>query len=162
MDPLSITATVLSITAQCLNTAKILNDLRARFQNARVLIAALCSEVTVIGASLSHIQNLILQSPGTEGMINGNFRPELETIFDSSFTGCRVVIAALEEEVSRLAIGASSSGIVNWRIRARYLWKEAEMKELLSQLRGQQIALGILVQAIQLLVTPAICYASSS
>lgn len=151
MDPLSITGTVLSITARCLMTAKALNDLRDKYKGAQITIAALSSECAVIGASLSRIQSLILQD------LNGlstqlKFRPELEGVFDTALTGCVVVFSVLDDEVRKLTASSAADGSagLGFRTKARYVWNEATMKDLLSQIRGQQTALTLLIQALQM------------
>jgi hypothetical protein len=148
MDPLTITGSVLAITARCLTTVLALHGLRARFQHAQTTISALCSESTIMSASLAQIQNLILSNPDA---LTSHLqqRPELVSTFDTVLTGCMVVFSVLDDEVQRLfpSNANENAGLLD---RARVVWKEDIMNDLLSQIRGQQGALTLLVQALQL------------
>lgn len=127
---------------QCIQAAKELYDLRARYKDASVLITAIYSESMVIAASLSQIQNLLhhdaLQS-----------KPQLLETFDRAITGCRVVYGCLDEEVRDLVLRAENENL-RFTDRAKFLWKEDTFKELLTQIRGQQSALSLLIQGLQM------------
>ncbi|KAF2808025.1 uncharacterized protein BDZ99DRAFT_522623 [Mytilinidion resinicola] len=149
MDPLTITAAVLKITAVGVRTATALNALRGHYKNASITIGSLCSETTIIGASLSQVQTLFLQDiNGRSDQIKS--RPDLVATFDIALTGCMVVFSCLDEEVRNLTMGTMDAKSVNWKKRARAVWKEDTMRELLSQIRGQQTALTLLVQLLQM------------
>ncbi|EON63495.1 hypothetical protein W97_02723 [Coniosporium apollinis CBS 100218] len=150
MDPLTITASVLSITTRCIHIAKDLSDLREKFKDAQMMISAICSESTVISASLAHIQTIVLSNPDAL-TTQLQFRPELEGAFDTALTGCMMVFSVLQDEVQSLTSSSkSASKDIGWSIKAKYLWKEESMKDLLQQLRGQQTALTLLIQALQM------------
>jgi hypothetical protein len=143
MDPISITASVLGITSRCLSTAKTLYCLREKFKNSQMTISAIYSECTIISASLGHIQSLVLTNPE---ILRSNLqsRPELESVLDIALTGCVLVFSVLDDEVQTLNRGVGSMGT-----RVAHLWKEGTMSDLLTQIRGQQTALSLLIQALQ-------------
>jgi hypothetical protein len=140
MDPLTITSTVISISARCISTAKAVYSLREKYKEAQMTITAIYSETTVISASLGHIQGLTTKDPEA---LRSNFqsRPELEQTFDQALTGCVLVYSILDDEVQKLHHAADTAPG-----RVRYMWKEETMKELLQQIRGQQTALTLLIQ----------------
>jgi hypothetical protein len=127
---------------QAIQSAKELYDLRSRYKDASVLITAIYTESMVIAASLSQVQNLLnhdaLQS-----------KPQLLETFDRALTGCRVVYGCLEEEVRDLVVKAEADDL-KFKDRAKFLWKEDTFKELLTQIRGQQSALSLLIQGLQM------------
>jgi hypothetical protein len=127
---------------QCIKSAKELYDLRSRYKDASVLITAIYSESMVIAASLSQVQNL-LQHDALQN------KPQLLETFDRALTGCRVVYGCLEEEVQELAAKAEDDHLTR-KDRAKFLWKEDTFKELLTQIRGQQSALSLLIQGLQM------------
>ena len=127
---------------QCIQSAKELYDLRERYKDASVLITAIYSESMVIAASLSQVQNLLQHDSLLQ-------KPQLLETFDRALTGCRVVYGCLEEEVRDLVEKAQRNDL-SFRDRARYLWKEDTFKELLTQIRGQQSALSLLIQGLQM------------
>lgn len=127
---------------QCVQSAKDLYDLRSRYKDAGVLISAIYSESMVIAASLSQIQNL-LQHDAMQS------KPQLLQTFDSALTGCRVVYGCLEDEVRDL-VAKTEQNDLKFKDRAKFLWKEDTFKELLTQIRGQQSALSLLIQGLQM------------
>jgi hypothetical protein len=127
---------------QCIQSAKELYDLRERYKDASVLITAIYSESMVIAASLSQVQNLLQHDALLQ-------KPQLLETFDRALTGCRVVYGCLEEEVRDLVEKAQRNDL-RFRDRAKYLWKEDTFKELLTQIRGQQSALSLLIQGLQM------------
>jgi hypothetical protein len=127
---------------QCIQSAKQLYDLRSRYKDASVLICAIYSESMVIAASLSQVQNLLQH----DTLRN---KPQLLETFDRALTGCRVVYGCLEEEVRDLVAKAEADDL-KFKDRAKFLWKEDTFKELLTQIRGQQSALSLLIQGLQM------------
>lgn len=127
---------------QCIQSAKALYDLRERYKDASILITAIYSESMVIAASLSQVQNLLQH----DALLR---KPQLLETFDRALTGCRVVYGCLDEEVRDLAEKAERSEL-RFKDRAKYLWKEDTFKELLTQIRGQQSALSLLIQGLQM------------
>lgn len=110
-------------------------------------ISAMYSERKVISASLGHIQSLILTNPE---ILRSNLqsRPDLENILDSALTGCILVFSVLDDEVQTLHRNVTYIGT-----RVAQLWEEGTMTDLLTQIRGQQTALSLLIQALQMLVS---------
>jgi hypothetical protein len=96
----------------------------------------------VIAASLSQVQNLLHQDTLQS-------KPQLLETFDRALTGCRVVYGCLEEEVRELVVKADADDL-KFKDRAKFLWKEDTFKELLTQIRGQQSALSLLIQGLQM------------
>jgi len=144
MDPLTIAGTVITISSHCIQTAKAISGLKDKYKNAQMMITAIYTELTVVSASLGHIQGLISRDPATlETSLQ--LRPELQQTFDQALTGCILVFSVLDDEIQKLHEGVDS--IVG---RVTYMWKDEAMKELLSQIRGQQTALTLLIQAFQM------------
>lgn len=127
---------------QCIEATKQLYDMRERFDQAAVTITAIYTESMVIAASLSQIQKL-LQSTTLQN------NPELCETLDRALTGCWLVYQCVDEEVRVLAQKIAVEDLRK-RDRARFLLKESNFKELLQQIRGQQSALGLLVQGLQM------------
>jgi hypothetical protein len=155
MDPISLTAGILSITTACLKSAHRLDGLREKYKHAQTTITALCAEAKVISASLSQIQSLIL---GNAGALITQLRPRSEVIaiFDNALTGCAVVFAVLDNELAALS-SEDEDGVMNWTQKAKLMWKDDLMKDLLQQLRGQTAAIGLLIQALQMYAKYLIC-----
>jgi hypothetical protein len=144
MDPLTITGAVIGISSHCIQIARAISGLRDKYKNAGMMITAIYTELTIVSASLGHIQSLISTDPATlESSLQS--RSELLQTFDQALTGCILIFSVLDDEVQKLYEGADK--VVG---RAAYIWKEDTMRELLQQIRGQQTALTLLVQAFQM------------
>ena len=149
MKPLAITVTVINLTAQCVKSSHQLYGLREKYKAASMTITAIYSESNVIATSLAHIQGLCTRNP--EALKSTlHERPELEKTFDQALTGCALVYSVLDAEVQRLHYGIAREGMMGAMGRLLIVWKEDSMKGLLVQIRGQQTALSLLIQALQM------------
>jgi hypothetical protein len=146
MDPCTIAGTILGTTRICLATTKTLYDLCDKYRHASITITAIYTESVVIGASLQRIQKLLSQS----GQNGQNGIDELADIFEAALTGCTLVYSRLDNEIELLKSDTNEAGEVNRRGRARYIWKEDTMKELLQLVRAQNSALTLLLQCLNL------------
>lgn len=117
MDPLSITASVAGLTAICVQSAKPLHDIKDKFQGATLIISAICTETTIISASLSRIQSSILESPDSLSH-KLRERPDLEATLENALTGCYLVFEVLQAEINKFTSGAAKLGV---RARVRYV-----------------------------------------
>jgi hypothetical protein len=148
MDPLSITAAVVGLTATGIQAAKGLQDIKDKFQGAALTIAAICTETTIISASLSQIQSSLL---GNRDKIADNLskRPDLEATLDQALTGCFVVFDVLQAEVGKLTEACQTNVLdISWKVKLRFVWNESTMQDILTQLRGMQTALSLLLQLL--------------
>jgi len=109
-------------------------------------IVSICSETTVISASLSKVQSLLLRSPDPSLLLES--RPELIAALDAALTGCMVLFSCLDDELSHITSSPQAKGI-SWRGKARMIWNRDKLKELLEGLRGLQISLSLLIQLLQ-------------
>jgi hypothetical protein len=148
MDPLSIVAVVAQLTTTCVTTVKRLYDLREKYKNTPVVIVAICSESTVISASLAQIQSLLLQRHDFTDIWKSH--TELPTVLDQAVTGVIVIFNLLDAEIRRITAETSDPSRIQWRSRLRMLWNESQLNDLLSSIRGQQTAITLLIQLLQM------------
>ncbi|KAK4442357.1 hypothetical protein QBC34DRAFT_387379 [Podospora aff. communis PSN243] len=149
MDPISIASIVASTTGTCLTTIKKLYDLQEKYQDTPVIIVAICSESTVISASLAQIQGLLLQRQDLAHVWKSQ-HTEMPLVLDQALTGCMVVFSCLDAEIQRITAGAADVSRIRWRSRARMVWNESHLNDLLSSMRGQQTAITTLIQLLQM------------
>lgn len=151
MDPLSITATVASIVGVCLKTAKSLSDLRDKYQDAQMTIIAIHTESSVIGATLSKIQCLLLNNPeALTPKMQDDPQIEVKATFDIALTGFSMIYSCIEIEVEKLRSHATESGDPGWKAKSKFLWNEDTMKRHLDHLHGQQTTLTLLISVLQM------------
>jgi hypothetical protein len=149
MDPLSITANLIAIITVCGKVTKTLRNFYSIYGSAAFVIASICTETGVISVSLTYIQSLIKRRPDAI-MTRLRSRPELLDTLDTALTGCMLVCSCLENETQRLVSGAGETKAVSWGAKARLLWNQDTLKELLENIRGQQLALSLLIQALEM------------
>ncbi len=105
------------------------------------MVKCIHSEAKIIGFSLSQLQGLLLDNLD-EAILNNEVREAL----DIALTRCAVAFSCLEDEivtlVERLKSETREFGVMD---KVSVVWREDEFKELLDQLRGQHVALGVLV-----------------
>jgi hypothetical protein len=146
VDSLSISASIVGIAAACLQTARFLNRLRTIYTESDAIISGLCTECTIMSASLTWIQSLILRTPqGSHDQLES-----LHATFDLALTGCMITMSVLDHELKGLMPG--DGGEVTWASKTKLMWKDDRMKNLLTQLRGQQSGLALLIQLLSMYV----------
>lgn len=131
---------------------KRLRELQEKYQDAPVVLVSICSESNVILASLTQMQMILLQRKSLADMPD-----ELPGVLDQAITGCIVVFSCLELELQRTEADASQTARFAWRSRARFIWNEGKLTELLGALRGQQAAVNLFLQLLQLYVQLPTC-----
>lgn len=108
---------------------------------------AISSEMTVVSASLSHIQTLILSKEDSESLFRS--RPEITATLDTALTGCMVLFSCLDEEIKNVTKHARRPVAFSWRGKIEVAWKHETFQELLDGIRGQQLAISTLIQLLQ-------------
>ena len=108
----------------------------------------------MISASLAQIQNLLLQrqdlSDVWQSRATGNLK--LPEVLDQALTGIMVIFSCLDAEIQRITAVTSDTGRLRWRPRLRVMWSESQLNDLLSSIRGQQAAMTLLIQVLQMSV----------
>ncbi len=79
----------------------------------------------------------------------------LPVILEQALTGCMVVYSCLDAETKQMvpSSGAGSgpgTSEMGWKARTRLIWRETKLSELLGALRGQQAALNLTLQLLQM------------
>ncbi len=111
-------------------------------------MVAISSGATVISATVSHIQALILSKPDPEYLLRS--RPELAATLDTSLIGCMVLFSCLEKEMQEITKYATGKDEISWKGKVKSVWKQERFQELLDGLRGQQLAINTLIQLLQM------------
>jgi hypothetical protein len=138
MDPLSITATVITLTIRCTETSNQLYQIFRHYRQAPQTIANLVEETRVIKASLGQVERALQQNA------DGLSTPDLADTFDIAVKGCRATLLCLEEEFEKL------KDREDWRARVLTLWNEDAMKGLVEQLGRKKATLTLLIQGLLL------------
>jgi len=146
MDPLSITAACSSLAFALVRNGRALTTVFEKYQNAQHSIFMIQTECTVLAAALSQLESTIT---GNKGARLSKYPSSVVEAIDLSLTGCSLTLSVLEKEVTKLIENAVEvASRMGKSDRAKYVWKEGSMNELLQQLRGQSSALTFLLKAL--------------
>ncbi|RVD85469.1 uncharacterized protein DFL_003790 [Arthrobotrys flagrans] len=139
MDPLSITVSVSSLIIVCTRIIKLSSDVSNAYRNASFVLSAIASECAVISASLTRLQNML--SNQLERL--GPLAESLET----ALLGCALTMSVLQEQIGGLA-NETNDGQLKPK-KFKYVLEQDYLKELLHQVRGQQVSITLLLQTYQ-------------
>jgi hypothetical protein len=148
MDPVSLTAAVATLSFTCAKVTKCFHALKASFRIAPVTIISMITECTTICTALSQIQSLVLKDPVA---LSSRMTPysSLTTSFDDALTGCMLTLSVIEDELGGMVEGERGAGTIGFRAKVNFVWNEDTMVALLQQIRGQQVAMGLLIAVLQ-------------
>ncbi|KAE8453289.1 hypothetical protein EG329_011356 [Mollisiaceae sp. DMI_Dod_QoI] len=149
MDPLSIAASVGSLSSACILTVKRLCDAAGKLRDAPKIVQEVSSEAKVIAISLSQLHNIFVNDEHTI-LAQALLTPDIRSALDIALTGCKVTLSCIENETRSLAGKISSEQKLNLADRAKVLWKDDKFKELLHQLHRQHSVIAILQQGLQM------------
>lgn len=148
MDPLSILGLVGTLVPMCVKITKSLNDVKTKYSQSNATVSAIITECSVIATALTHIENIAKQDPkGLASRLDPS-TSQLGSSFELALNGCSITLLVLNDEVQKI-VGPEKAGFLSWKSKAKYMWNEESMKDLLATIRGQQSALHLLVTAIQ-------------
>ncbi|PVH79938.1 hypothetical protein DL98DRAFT_515822 [Cadophora sp. DSE1049] len=141
MDSIALATTISALTGVCLKTAGSLNALQANFTSQERTIKSMYTACTAISASLTKVQSCVLQDASPLEQI------QLQEIFDTIITGCRVLFACLEQDLEKLSAEAPTNK--SWKPWGSFKkfeveWDQKKMNGYLADVRMQQGALILL------------------
>ena len=153
---MEVAVSVLGIVQAAFKTAKTLHDLAERYRGAKTMIPALQVQTTTIAWSLRSLHLVLdLKDPQTSDLVRRRFKelPELEENLEVAMAGCDMVLACLDAEIEDLVRGARPMvDQVKWKTKARWLWKDDTLRELLQSLQGMHASVLAIMQCFQVYV----------
>ncbi|TKA73408.1 hypothetical protein B0A55_04271 [Friedmanniomyces simplex] len=149
MDPLSITASVVGISAACASVITTLKNVHDKYKQADLTVLAICSESSTVQAALAQVEYLLKQD-GDAVVSRFQQQPVLASAFDTSITGCQMVYSCLDAELRELATALQQDGGLDRKRRFKTAWKQDTMLGFQQQIRGQVLALNTLLQGLQM------------
>lgn len=145
MDPLSVSTAVASIVFTLVKTGKQLQTIFECFREAQHSLFMMQTECTVLAAALSQIQ-ITFSGDG-----RGKGREVPKTVLaalELSLIGCTMTLSVLTEDVGRIVRDIDLAKTLGRKQKAEYVWKQDKMASLMQQLRGQSMALSLLLKAM--------------
>ena len=151
-DPLSLIATIVALVETCAHVVQKVTDLKRAFSGAPAALHSLAVDCTTTAAVLQRLESLIRQRPqilvGTGG---GNGPAGLRDSFELLVQGIRGTIGLVGEEVQRI-LNTSRDGeagkAMSATTKAKFVWKETLLKDLLREVREQRSSLSFLLDCV--------------
>ena len=150
MDPFTISMAVAPLVLSSTKLAMLMSAVRDSYKKAPTTLTATLTECKIIHIALFKIQELVYKNE-TDLSSRLKVQAPLQEAFDGALTGCRMTLSALNLELDKLVEpkkGTKPMGI-GFQAKARLVWKEDIMKQLLDQTRGQMSSLRSLIELLE-------------
>ncbi len=154
MDPFTISMAVAPMLVSSAKLAIIVNSVKDSYKNAPATLTSTITECKLMHVALCKIQGLVYRNE-TELHWQLKSQKNLQEAFDSALTGCRLTLAALTLEVSKLVEPKRQENPggenidMDFQTKVQLVWKEDVMKNLLDHTRGQMTSLHFLITILE-------------
>lgn len=148
MEAFACVAAAASLGKNCLSTLTALHRLYEKYRNARTVIAALLSEITLIGVSIQYV-NVIFEQHPEWVKTRFHHNPALEQTFGAALASCNLVLSCLDEEVEKIVAGMGPDDSKGRKGKAQLIWRDDTIQNLLHTLHGQHSAIFSIIQCLQ-------------
>ncbi|KAH0534119.1 hypothetical protein FGG08_007277 [Glutinoglossum americanum] len=144
MDPVSMIASITSLVVGCAKIVQIAQGAYGIHKAASLTISSISTECVAVSASLSYLQSLVVGN-------SGSLDPHIANAFETVIVGCTLTLSVLNEYIMELAANKEVLDMApaSRMAKAKLMWNESEMKELLQQLRGHQSSITLLLTVLR-------------
>lgn len=159
-DPLSITVGVVGLVAQSVKAVKTVQKYFNKYRIADLTIASTCTECSTIRVALLQIQDLLTQNKptsqrGDSKAAKDGFTAYAPEEYEAVLGACSIAFSVLNErlvEMNVRSLDKNNESSVKAKFKA--VWNDDEMNMLRQNIRGQAIAINLLLSAFQAYVSP--------
>lgn len=150
MDPFTISLGVAPLVLSTTKLTLLISAVRESYKNAPTTLIATLTECKIIHIALFKIQELVYKNE-TDLSSRLKAQTPLREAFDGALTGCRMTLAALNLELDKLVEPKKVTNPmeIGFQTKARLVWKEDIMQQLLDQTRGQMSSLRCLIELLE-------------
>lgn len=145
MDPLSITISVLTLVTKGISFIQVCQEYATKYQLADLSITALRTECASIRVALLQIQ-------AVTSCQDGRYRDFGYVVeeYKAVLSACSVTFSLLNEKLGSLGIdGTNKKHERDVVSKLKFIWQESTMELIRQNIRGQAIAITLLLTAIQ-------------
>lgn len=150
MDPLSIATSTSALISCTAKLVKLLYDLHNTLEDAPLLLSSIINECTVVHTSLCVIHD----RQSKYATVHDARSDQVFNTFDVALSGCALILSVLEKDVQSCLLAGKSPQDPGAIKRSKIILSKDHLREILSQLRGQQQALTLLLTTLQRSVVP--------
>lgn len=149
-DPLSITASVVSLAAAAWKMSDNLRNLQSRFHRAPQTVSGLAAEFQATTAGLGQLSRFLesRQSAFLPGHAHADAAERLHLLqcLDAVIFDMARTFSLVDAELAKLSKDDASL----FALRLRFLWVEGDLTAYMTQIRDQRSSLVFIMQSIQL------------
>lgn len=113
------------------------------------MLSAIARECTVINVSLAIMQSLMISDLD---ILRSRMTERIFSTFEVALTGCTLILSVIEEELNSLLVTDNDEKLKARRVK--YILEQDHLREMLHQIRGQQVGVTLLLQMYQMYVDP--------
>jgi hypothetical protein len=156
MDPISIAASISSLIVGSTKIVQLANNVRQQYANSELLMASVAAECSTVTVALAQLHSA-LQSRNERSWKRDGKEDVLKSV-EAVSVACSLTLSVLEKYMVGMVKAKededepeSSRNDVQLtrREKMRVLWNDEEITRLLSQMRGYQSSLGLLLNVVQ-------------
>ena len=150
-DPFSITAGVVGLVTQGIKAVQTLQNYATKYRIADLSIASTRTECSTIRIALLQIQDLLIQNGTTSHADdNDSFAAHALEEYESVLSACSVVFQVLNERLTELnKQSLDKNNESSFKMKVNAVWNDDELTVLRQNIRGQAIAINLLLSAFQ-------------
>lgn len=150
MDPFTISLAMAPLIVSSAKLTMLISAVRDSYKTAPTTLIATFTECKIIHIGLFRIQELVYKNE-TDLSFRLKAQTPLREAFDGALTGCRMTLAALNLELDKLVEPKKVMNPmeIGFQAKARLVWKEDIMQQLLDQTRGQMLSLRCLIELLE-------------
>ena len=150
-DPFSITVGVVGLVVQSIKAVQSLQNYVSKYRIADLSIATTRTECSTIRIALLQIQDLLIQNKSASQVDHSDsFGAYALGEYEDVLSACSIAFSVLNERLTELNVASlDKNNESSFRSKLIAVWNDDEMNVLRQNIRGQAIAINLLLSAFQ-------------
>jgi len=150
-DPLSLTSRVVGLVVQSIKSVQAIQGYIGRYELAELSVNSTRTECSAIRIALLQIQNLLAEREhGAATGAKDSFVSYAIEEYEGVLSACSLAFSLLNESLTELNVyGVDEYNESTFVSKLNALWNNEEMNVLRQNIRGQAIAINLLLSAFQ-------------
>jgi hypothetical protein len=151
MDPLSITTGVIGLVSQGIGSVQTIQSYITKYKLVDLSVTSTRTECSAIRIALLQIQELLAQNKlGAKAGARDSFTSYAIEEYESVLSACSIAFSVLNERLAELNMhGLDKYNEGTFKSKLNAVWNDGEMNMLRQNIRGQAIAINLLLSAFQ-------------
>lgn len=150
-DPFSLTRGIVGLVSQSIKSVQTIQSYISRYKLADLSVNSTRTECSTIRIALLQIQDLLVQKDsGTDTGAKDSFASYATEEYESVLSACSIAFSVLNERLTELNVySVDKYNESTFISKFNAVWNDDEMNILRQSIRGQAIAINLLLTAFQ-------------